>query len=66
MALYGTNTERAIKYAMESCARRERNMIVWRIEDRVGVTSDLPEGAKLIGTAVAVEGRAAARWEPAP
>jgi len=63
MAIYGTRTAEAIVYAKESCARRERDIVVWRMDDRVGVTSDLPEGAILIGTA-----RFAGRgvlWEPA-
>jgi hypothetical protein len=64
VALYGTRTADAIEYAKASCARRERDVVVWRMGDLVGVTSKLAEGAVLIGTARFV-GRGVL-WEPAP
>jgi hypothetical protein len=59
----GTTTERAIKYAMDSCARRERDVVVWRRDRDVGASATCPPDAKLIGTA-RFAGRAPL-WEPA-
>jgi hypothetical protein len=59
----GTTLERAIRYAMESAARRERDVCVWRRDRDVGVSATCPTDAKLLGTA-RFAGRAPL-WEPA-